>query len=97
VASATGRFDHHLPSPEGGISVPVASATGSVDHHLPSPEGVISMPVSSATGRFDHHSYTAGMTSNIGAHALRIGGHFDQADLLLRIPATGQSEHKQTR
>ena len=32
-------------------------------------------------------SYMAGITSNLGGHALRIGGYFDHAHLLVRIPA----------
>lgn len=32
-------------------------------------------------------SYLAGVTTNLGGHALRIGGYFDHAHLLLRIPA----------
>ena len=32
-------------------------------------------------------SYMAGTASNIGGHALRIGGYIDHAHLLLRIPA----------
>ena len=32
-------------------------------------------------------SYMAGVTSNLGGHALRIGGYFDHAHLLVRIPA----------
>jgi putative transposase len=32
-------------------------------------------------------SYMAGVASNLGGHALRIGGYFDHAHLLLRIPA----------
>ena len=32
-------------------------------------------------------SYMAGVASNLGGHALRIGGYFDHAHLLVRIPA----------
>ena len=32
-------------------------------------------------------SYMAGTASNLGGHALRIGGYIDHAHLLLRIPA----------
>ena len=32
-------------------------------------------------------SYMAGTVSNLGGHALRIGGYIDHAHLLLRIPA----------
>lgn len=32
-------------------------------------------------------SYMAGVTSNLGGHALRNGGYYDHAHLLLRIPA----------
>ena len=31
--------------------------------------------------------YMAGITSNLQGHALRIGGYYDHAHLLLRIPA----------
>jgi putative transposase len=37
--------------------------------------------------RMDVWRYMAGVASNLHGHALRVGGYFDHAHLLLRIPA----------